>query len=94
MPSYNTLDQKRTRQIVNHDVFAEIDLEQSYWAGFIAADGCIFEIKTAKKKQSKLTIKIKELPFLTRKYKLWEDRGADTRLSHRTRKFTKGLEAD
>ena len=39
------LSSKRTTHLnaVQHDFFAQVDTHNSYWAGFIAADGCIHE---------------------------------------------------
>jgi len=47
---------------VNHNYFSEVTLENSYWAGFIAADGCIT------KNYVKIMIAQKDLKILEMEY--------------------------
>ena len=69
---------KNTRHKVNHSVFSKPNVKNCYWAGFLAADGCV----VSKKTQVEVELQYKDKAHLE---KLCSFAGRDTKLWVRER---------
>lgn len=67
---------KHNKDKLNHSCFSNYSFESSYWAGFIAADGCIRKFKNNRAKKLAITLAEKDKDHLE-KLKLFSNYNGD-----------------